>query len=322
MNPTLLTKTLLTLTSVLFTLPAAAQTCRSPQLRDFAAYALETMDVKFSDYQGLAGAGQGIKAERFLFEGNRANCLAVATAGNFDLFSGSTLLPVEAGTAFLRNARVTGELVSLGKAEITSSTVAGIVRSPVRPRLSNSSSQGHRAQAALRASHQLIAVQLFEASARMAALPASASVENAGGALVIQGAGATVVANLQAEAVGQIKRVVLRGGADQNFVLNLWGERAVLVGLQVILEGGVTPSRVSWNLPNVDFLFISNTHDGVLGIPGAIYAPRATTEFYDGLLTGALYVRRIVFDSSRGFRNSGQINRSQIVLPPGTQPFN
>lgn len=322
MSPSVLAKALSTLAVLFVALPGAAQTCKAPQLRDFAAYALETMDLKSSDYQGLAGAGVGIKAERFLFEGNRANCLAVATAGNFDLFSGSTLLPVESGAAFLRNARVTGELVSLGKAELSASTVAGFVRSPVRPRLSNSSSQGHRSQAVLRTSHQLVAAQLFEASARMAALPVSATVETSGGAIVVQGPGAVVVANLQAEAVGQIRRVVLRGTAEQNFVLNLWGDRAVLVGLQVILEGGVTPSRVSWNLPNADFLFISNTHDGVLGIPGAIYAPLATTEFYDGLVTGALYVRRIVFDSSRGFRNSGQINRAQIILPPGTQPFN
>lgn len=301
---------------------ASAQ-CKNPQLTDFAAYAIESMDVRSSDYQGLAGAGTAIKSENFLFEGNPATCLAVTTPGWFELSSGRALQAVEAGEVYLNHARVSGAVVSLGQARLSSSTIAGALRSPVRPQLNNSSRSSYHTQANFRTQHATVAHQLYDASARMAALPASANLEGVQGALVVHGAGQTVVANLQAAAFNSSARlIVLRGNPGQNFVVNVWGSEAILSGVRVILEGGVTPAQISWNFPQAGYLFIANTADGVIGLPGAVYAPHAITEFYDALITGALYVRLITFDPARGFRNSGQINRSQIALPPGTRPFN
>lgn len=312
----------LTMLMSIVSLSAGAQNCKKPGLQDFAAYAIETMDLRSSDYQGLAGAGQGIKSENFLFEGNAAVCLAASSGGPFELRSGQAWFGVEADTMDLSHVLVKGDLVARRSATLSNSTVRGVVVSLSRPILANSSIRGRRSRPVFQVSHIDLAEQLRKASVDMAALLESSTVDSRGGAIVIEGRANTVVAHLSADAVSAIRRVVLRGSERQNFVINLWGANVSLVNFQVILEGGVTPAQISWNLPTTKTLLIHNTHDGVIGIPGAIYAPEAVTEFYDGLLTGALYVRRIVFDARRGFAFSGQINRTRVALPPGTRPFN
>lgn len=277
-----------------------AQICYTPRLQDFSAYATGSMDVRNSDHEGLSGAGRDLFAEHFLFEGRREQCQALSVAGLLDFRDGTAGESIEAG-----EARLTRVNLRRGRSE------------SVRPGLYRSSKAPKGRIQFLNVDHAALERELISASRQMGDWPATLTPQIRGSVLTIQLGSGTGVASLSAVELKPGTTLVLKG-VPQNFVvLNIRGSRVVLDGLNVILEGGIHASRIRWNFVDATSLFIVRTHDPVFGIPGVLMAPHANTQFYEGLITGSLWVKNLVYDPDCGFRNSGQINKSPPMPAAG-----
>ena len=92
-------------------------------------------------------------------------------------------------------------------------------------------------------------------------------------------------------------------------------------GLFFSNESHLQPSQIFWYFPNATYLTIfksgissNNSHAKSLGIPGQIIAPNAHVNISEGLITGAIYARRLTGGSFKRDSyaecdlSSGQIN--------------
>ncbi|HRO68132.1 MAG TPA: choice-of-anchor A family protein, partial [Pseudobdellovibrionaceae bacterium] len=153
------------------------------------------------------------------------------------------------------------------------------------------------------------------ASKQMGSWPATLTPRIEGSVSTVELGTGTGVVSLSAADFKKGTTLVLKGAPQNHLVINIRGDRVVLDGLNVILEGGLRPSRIRWNFVDAASLFIVRTHDPVLGIPGILMAPFADAQFYEGLITGSLWVRNLLYDPNCGFKRSGQINKYREPSP-------
>lgn len=94
------------------------------------------------------------------------------------------------------------------------------------------------------------------------------------------------------------------GSPETLYVVNVRGQDARFEGKDVTLLDGIRPKQVLFNFPEAETLKISASGSAKYGIPGALLAPKAATEFFNGRITGSLYVGDL--------RGNGQVNPSKF----------
>lgn len=273
---------------------ASAESCFSPRLENFAAYAIGSMDVRNSDHEGLSGAGRDLYAEHFLFEGRKEQCQALSVGG---------LLDFRDGTA--------GDTVEATQVQLTRVNLLRGQSESIRPGVYRSTKARRTRINFLNVDHRLLTQDLLSASQQMGAWAPNLTPKVDGSVLTVELGTGTGVVSLAASDFKKGATLVLKGSPRNHLVLNIRGSRVVLDGLNVVLEGGLRPSQIRWNFVEASTLFIVRTHDPALGIPGILMAPFADTQFYEGLITGSLWVKNLIYDPNCGFKHSGQINKDR-----------
>jgi choice-of-anchor A domain-containing protein len=117
------------------------------------------------------------------------------------------------------------------------------------------------------------------------------------------------------------------GDSSATAVINVPGENIMLEAQNIILDGKIRPSNITWNFYQAKFLHLSHTHNAKLGMPGIVMAPKAVVEFNEALITGALYAGDIVTSlTPYSVLNAGQVNvdptnpATPVPPPPAPAP--
>lgn len=277
---------------------AFAQNCYLPTLESFAAYAIGDMDVRFSDHEGLSGAGGNLNAENFLFEGRAENCLALSVGGSLFFRDGTAGNSIEA------------QQVSLTRVNVAKGTSGSLLAGTYH------NAKARRVQLSrLSVNHAQLAADLIYSSKVLNSWNDTLTPVRDGSLYTVVLNNGTGVVSFQASDFQVGTTLIIKGRPENHLVINIRGDRVILDGLNVRLEGGILPSSIRWNFVDATFLYIVRTHDPVLGIPGVLLAPCADAEFYEGLITGSLWVRNLYYHPARGLKHSGQINKYNRQAP-------
>jgi choice-of-anchor A domain-containing protein len=114
-----------------------------------------------------------------------------------------------------------------------------------------------------------------------------------------------------------MKHVTIQGSAKQKVIINVLGSDFDLSNVQVDLLGTIKPENIVWNFSSASSLKMIATKSATYGWPGQIVAPQASFEFYEGRLTGAVYVRNFVYRANtQSLLKTGQINDARVSLIP------
>lgn len=310
-----------------------AQTaCKTPSLHDFTVYSIGNIDVQQSDYQGLTGAGGFVLARNFQFNTNPATCLALTAGGDLGISSAAILGNTESGgTAGINSTGARGDVTAKG-AFINSSSVRGNLITNETPKIQYSGIGGLRKKLkslGLRTDHSAIASELEIESAKHSYTSSNNSAKTQGDVLVIElKAGENRFTLLNPQTLTEAKTIYILGDASATAVINIPGENIMLESQNVVLDGQIRPSNITWNFYQAKFLHLSHTHNAKLGMPGIVMAPKAVVEFNEALITGALYAGDIVTSLvPYSGLNAGQVNvdptnpSTPAPPPPAPKPY-
>lgn len=263
---------------------AKAESCNLSNALNFSAYAIDSMSVTQSDFEGLTGAGNSISARHFRFgPKTSAVCGVGVSVGNS--FSGS-------------NGLINGIL------EITNP----------QGQLHIGATGGHAnfsmsaAQYSNMVDHQVVARHIRDLSNFYKSLESSnAQAEVVNNTLRIKtGLGNVQVVHLKVGSISAQRNIELLGKNHQTLIINVPGKDISMVGLELRVSG-LFLQNIIWNFYEASTLRISSlgglndtysyrrpdAYDDSLGLQGMVLAPHATTTFRATKITGQLLTKNI-----------------------------
>jgi choice-of-anchor A domain-containing protein len=294
--------------------PAKAAACRQSGLRDFSVFTLGDMTAAQSDVQGSIAVGGNLKLNHYEIAGAPGACLAVAVAGSFSVSEAQIGARIEACSAHsssvLRSALVKGELwTDASRLVLVNSTVHGALRLANHSSVQSVNSTVKatvRTQFVSSVDFTDLGQQLVGETERLAGLPANQVLSiDAESTYVIAAKEQTTVVDLTNFDLTQ-RALTITGAGAQKLVLQNSNRRVDLRSVQIHLVG-FEPKNIDWVFPNAQVVTIAQTAQPVFGLPGYFFAPQASLEFEEGLVTGALYVKSWQQGAQTG-KSSGQVN--------------
>lgn len=215
--------------------------------------------------------------------------------------------PAAAGEAMdLTDFQVDGDVTAGHRLAVTRGQVRGFVRSP-DVQLAEVFSSGKAAvtDAAL----EMASLKLDMLSARLSALPATATVEVGPApdgktdirALAQGDMDVVDVSGASLTAAGEDRtRLVLAGDTRSQMVVRIHGRSLRMRHVGFALEGGLEPARVVFLFPEADELEVAYSGGARSGTgqdwnwPGSVLAPNALLRFGAATITGQVFARAIV----------------------------
>lgn len=252
-----------------------------------------------SDFQGMTGTGQNISLQHFEMglPGSPSNCTQIVAGQNVTISAGSVLGGIESGGLVkLRNVNVRGK--------VKAARGVNLVNSPVR---------SEKVQTQAVKSVLNLGQFYLNQSAYFASQPDTSTYIPGRGRIEFPASpyGVTYI-SIRAEELAKFTVLHFSGTPDSTLIINVRGASAAIARTDIQLLG-IPLGRVLMNFPEAVKLDITASGSSQFGIPATILAPYAATGFWNGLISGGLYVGSLCGD--------GQINSSYFggwVLP--TQP--
>lgn len=297
------------LLSTSFATFASTDTCKIKNLREVIVFTSGSISAFKSDFQGTVAAGGDVYLEDFYLD--QTKCLSLTTAGQAGLAYGSVKNSMEGlKSVAIMNARVNGALRSNGDIYVSSANTDKAI-GPKRPLTKNSNYFSfERRSITPTADFNDLNKQMIALSNQLASLPSNMEVKVSGNKVILTAKNKVNAVTLSTQSLPLLTENLIEIHAEENqqVTINFEGTLVALQGLGVELYGSVRPADINWNFKNAQSLFIKNTANAYYGIPGTVIAPNADVEFYEGLITGALYAKSIIYtDLSKGLK-TGQIN--------------
>ncbi len=286
---------------LLVTFSAHAQECNLSNVLNFSAYAIDSMTVSQSDFQGLSGAGNQIIARNFRFgplKGSPCD-LAVSVGNHFQGYSGRM-----DGILEITNM---GGTYNIGQSGYGNFSVPYI-------------------QASQMVNHQVVGNHLKDLSSFLNSLQSSdAKVTSTGKKLsIVAGKNEIQVVHLTPGMLTTGRNIELQGNFNHTLVINVHGDNILMTDLTLTVNG-LLIRNIIWNFveaKNVRIARLGGTnttlpegstdsHDTSLGLQGFVLAPNATVAFNMTKITGSLLAQNIVGTVGP----TGQINVAPIQGP-------
>lgn len=299
--------------------------CVQPKLFDFAMYSAGNITGQSSDFQGLTGAKGTIFLTNFLIEQNSKNCLSLSSGKGIEIYSAQVTSNVESGGGLRSNAvRFAGGVNTAGNVNIDNSNIVGTLNTSGKVKATRSSiKKVIKENLEMRVDHDLIISEMKLKSLELSNLRATGIAQEipsaSGNKILLDATGDVSVFNITAQQLHNTSLLLLQGAQTQKIIVNINGEEIYLVGKDMKLAGGLKFENIIWNIHEAKYVKIQNTANGNFGIPGFVMAPLANVEFYEGLITGGLYVGNLFYNLTNTGLSTGQINRKPIE---GRKPFN
>lgn len=280
--------------SGIFTTSLAEAACPSVAPTDYLVFSRGEIRYEYSDFQGLTGAGGDFSFIRFELgpQPKPTSCQRLVVGGEVDLNSGHVSGAIEAGRR-----------VSLSHVSVVGTVTAG-----GGVRIHQSSTRGRKTAttAAVRALPST-GDYFVRQSGLLGQLQATTRGTSATpGVLDIQATqpGYNVVW-MSADEWSQYNVIRLSStNPSALLVINLTGLRAG-INAQDIRLIGMNFGQVVMNYVEAQELVITASGAREYGIPATILAPYAATAFWNGLISGGLYVGSLC--------GSGQVNPGKFV---------
>lgn len=299
---------------------AEAQNCPPLALRSFAVYVKENIEAHQSDYRGLTGAGGTTHFQGFYIRGQRG-CTALTAGGDFQMSMGTVDGNVEAGQNLnLVSGEIRGSGSAGGEIYMLGATFRGSALGRWSQHSRNYTYANRGRFPGLRTNHAALAAEMDRVSATYRdlapnSLSQSPSISEL--RLVATAGLPQAVFSVDASVIEMAQEIIVSADANQEVVINVKGRVLDLSFKRVRLLGGVGPRKLVWNFPEAEAVYVAHTFDAAYGWPGTLIAPNAHFEFYEGLVTGAIWARSMRYAPGMTSR-SGQVNP---VPEPGTNPF-
>lgn len=286
------------------------------KLNDISLLTMESARMERSDVQGVVVTGGNLTIQDYEIAGNKKWGAIVGGSLNLNRgqIRGSTEL--QGGASTVQNSLIRGNVQSVQTVSVIQAQIRGTLTSQNRPRIQNGSVSSYRKQNP-RFDVKLsdLSAELQNKSASLAQLSPNTSLQQVGSNKLIQATEALSVVRVSSQDLRNQHVMIQASGASQ-IVIQI-NEAAVDLSHVTVTLAGIAPEKVSWVMDSATTLMIQNTGEPSLGLPGFVYAPKAFAQFYEGLITGGLYVRTLGFIPEFGLK-SGQING----IPSEQNPLN
>jgi choice-of-anchor A domain-containing protein len=289
--------------------------CQTSDLTNLVVYSKHNIEGDSSDYQGSIAAGNNVFLTHFYID--QTSCQSISAKNNVAFVSGNTKSSVTGlNDVKLISFSTKGNIESNGQITIKESGVNNLI-SPKRPTIINAGYKSFkRATIESDVQFERLNFQLDSWSNNLKNMAKNTNTKLINNSLYIL---PTLSENIIELNANDLTNIVIKGNRDQKLIINIQGTSISLYGINISLLGGISAQNIVWNFYEAESLFISNTANGNIGIPGTVLAPKANAEFYEGLITGALYVNNLSFNENL-HRNSGQINDGRFNTQTSNHP--
>lgn len=260
---------------------------------DFLVFSRGDISYENSDFQGITGAGGHTNFVNFLARNNvkELQCATLITAGNIVLHQGG----VE-----------NGGIEAGGSVQLSKAHVDGKI---------------YKKSAVAQFTAQNASNYFIQASSLLSTWPTThKATTTADGYTHFVGESAKyAVYNMTAAEFDMNSVLTFNGPADAYIIINVSGANISLSQKDMYLNGGIGFGHVLINFHQATNLTIQASGNYQYGIPASILAPYAMTNFFNGLISGGLYVGSLC--------GNGQINPGkflawpQVALAPAPPPL-
>ena len=288
--------------------------CKIKDLKEVVVFTTTSIEGLHSDFQGTVVAGGDVYLQNFYL--NKTKCLSLISSGIATMAYGSVEHGIEGmnGVTILKTG-ANGPVRSNGDVTLKNSG-ADVVIAPKRPAtISSGIGSFEKRKIDPTANVEELNTQMHNMSAENFSLARTSEPKIINGEIIIEANTYLNVVSIDADKnpIKKNETFVIRANIGQKVIINVKGKSIELRGTNVVLDGSVTPADIVWNFVDAESMFIMNTADGVFGIPGTVLAPNASVEFYEGLITGALYARSIIYVDPTDTIKTGQINDGRML---------
>ena len=286
------------------------------KLNDVSLMTIESARMEKSDVQGLVVTGGNLVLQDYEIAGSRK--LGAIVGGALQLRRGQIrgTTELQGSASIVESSLIQGDVKSVQVVSVTRAQIRGKLTSPNRPRITNGNISSYRRETprfAVKISD--LSAEMINQSAALARLQPNTSLQQLGDKKLMQATEGLSVMRISSQELRRQHLVIQAAGAEQ-IVIQINEADVDLSDVTVTLSG-LAPEKLSWVMDSAISLMIQRTGDPSLGLPGFVYAPKAWAQFYEGLITGGLYVRQLGFIPEFGLK-SGQING----IPFDDQPLN
>lgn len=283
----------------LITASAQAQSCNLSNVLNFSAYAINSMTISQSDFQGLTGAGNQITARNFRFGPMSGyECGLSVSVGNFFQGYSGTM----DGNLEITNP---GGSYSVGQMGYGNFSIPYV-------------------QASQFVNHSAVAAHLQDLSIFLNSLKSSSAKVTASGKKlsIVTGKDDVQVVHLTAGMLTTGRNIELIGTSNQTLVINIHGDNYLMSDLTLTVNG-LFVRNIIWNFADATNLRIAriggnnttyssnDSYDSSLGLQGFVIAPKATVAFSMTKITGSLLAQNIMGTVGP----TGQINIAPVQGP-------
>lgn len=279
------------------------------------------MTVDASDIQGAIAVGTDFTASKYELRGNREICLAAAIGRSFNFHSGQIQSNVESLAAGFGSkvsySKVNGNIRTNSLLSLTNTTVTGTVHTSSGVIKSNATAKVTTTRKVDgRVNFDTLKRELGDVVQKWSSQPDNTRFENENGVLKIVAKEENSIVHLSNVTL-EYKNFhtidIVAAGAQK--VVLVFTERVVNLEHLDVRIAGINSKNIIWVFPNAEQLNINYVADPVYGLPGLFLAPYAELSFYEGLITGGVYVRSWIDDGVPG-KKSGQVNDAIPVPKP------
>lgn len=296
------------------TLAQASRACKTPSLYDFSVVTLESMSSDLSDIQGSVAVGTQLNLSDYEIKGNPYICIGAAVGRGVFLERGQIFKTLEIGdsdyVSDFRFAQMNGPILSKSPLSFFQTRVLGPVTTTERVHSHFSSLSRRNRTPALTVSHDLLRLEIEKEFSKYLR-PVNTAPKTQGSLHIIDSQLPEVVADITHLKLDELSTIQILAPTSQRVILIHRGVAPRLHHLNVQLVG-IEPKNVFWLFPVARQLSILHTADPQWGLPGHFFAPSADLSFYEGLVTGSLFIKNWLDDGQPG-KNSGQVNG---IFPP------
>ncbi len=292
------------------------QLVSAAQLNQFSLFTIQSAHMERSDVQGSVVTGGDLTIRHYEIAGSQRLGAIIGGALSLDKgqIRGNTEL--QGGASGLESALIHGHVQSAESVHLSSAQIRGTLTSRKRPRIENGAiSHFKKAEPRFSVSIADLAQEFRMKSAGLAQLEPNTIVQRIGMNLVIQATQALSVVKVTSQELRR-QNLIIQAVGVQQIVIQIEEPSVDLSDVTLTLIG-LQSEKVSWVMDTARSLMIQRTGDPSIGLPGFFYAPNAYAQFYEGLITGGLYVNRLGFIPELGMK-SGQING----IPAEQSPLN